>query len=108
MDNTNQPFLSIIISTHLRPKLLLNAIDSIKQQDGFDGKHSKLDFGNPNFETLAEAYGLWGRKITAADQLVSALEEAFQQDGPALIAVPVDYAENRKLTARLGEIEVPS
>ena len=79
-----------------------------KQQDGFDGKHSKLDFGNPNFETLAEAYGLWGRKITAADQLVSALEEAFQQDGPALIAVPVDYAENRKLTARLGEIEVPS
>lgn len=36
MDNTNQPFLSIIISTHLRPKLLLNAIDSIKQQDGFD------------------------------------------------------------------------
>jgi len=79
-----------------------------KQQDGFDGKHSKLDFGNPNFETLAEAYGLWGRKITAADQLVSALEEAFEQDGPALIAVPVDYAENRKLTARLGEIEVPS
>jgi acetolactate synthase-1/2/3 large subunit len=79
-----------------------------KQQDGFDGKHSKLDFGNPNFETLAEAYGLWGRQITAADQLVSALEEAFEQDGPALIAVPVDYAENRKLTARLGEIEVPS
>ena len=79
-----------------------------KQQDGFDGKHSKLDFGNPNFETLAEAYGLWGREITAADQLVSALEEAFEQDGPALIAVPVDYAENRKLTARLGEIEVPS
>ena len=79
-----------------------------KQQDGFDGKHSKLDFGNPNFETLADAYGLWGREITAADELVPALEEAFKQDGPALIAVPVDYAENRKLTARLGEIEVPS
>ena len=79
-----------------------------KQQDGFDGKHSKLDFGNPQFKTLADAYGLWGREITAADELVPALEEAFKQDGPALIAVPVDYAENRKLTARLGEIDVPS
>ena len=79
-----------------------------KQQDGFDGKHSPLDFGNPQFKTLADAYGLWGREITAADELVPALEEAFKQDGPALIAVPVDYAENRKLTARLGEIEIPS
>jgi acetolactate synthase-1/2/3 large subunit len=34
------------------------------------------------------------------------LEEAFAQDGPALIAVPVDYSENVKLTKRLGEIEV--
>ena len=78
-----------------------------KQQDHFDGKHSDLKFGNPNFAKLAEAYGMWGREITAADQLVPALEEAFQQEGPALIAVPVDYAENRKLTARLGAIEIP-
>ena len=78
-----------------------------KQQDAFDGKHSNLKFGNPDFEKLAEAYGMWGKEITAADQLVPALEEAFQQEGPALIAVPVDYAENRKLTARLGAIEIP-
>ena len=50
---------------------------------------------------------MWGREITAAEQLVPTLEEAFQQDGPALIAVPVDYSENRKLTARLGAIEIP-
>jgi acetolactate synthase-1/2/3 large subunit len=78
-----------------------------KQQDAFDGKHSDLEFGNPDFVKLAEAYGMWGKAITAADQLVPALEEAFQQEGPALIAVPVDYAENRKLTARLGAIEIP-
>jgi acetolactate synthase-1/2/3 large subunit len=36
-----------------------------------------------------------------------ALEEAFAQDGPALIAVPVDYAENMKLTDRLGNVSVP-
>ena len=79
-----------------------------KQQDGFDGKHSDLAFGNPNFAKLAEAYGMWGQEISSADQLVPALEEAFSLDGPALIAVPVDYDENRKLTARLGEIEIPS
>ena len=78
-----------------------------KQQDHFDGKHSDLKFGNPDFTKLAESYGMWGREITAADQLVPTLEEAFQQEGPALIAVPVDYAENRKLTARLGAIEIP-
>tara|TARA_B100000315_G_C14574745_1_gene587365 strand:- start:2475 stop:2897 length:423 start_codon:yes stop_codon:yes gene_type:complete len=78
-----------------------------KQQDGFNGKHSDLAFGNPDFAKLAEAYGMWGREITAPGQLVSTLEEAFQQGGPALIAVPVDYSENTKLTARLGEIEIP-
>ena len=78
-----------------------------KQQDHFNGRHSNLEFGNPDFEKLAEAYGMWGREITAAEQLVPTLQEAFRQDGPALIAVPVDYAENRKLTARLGAIEIP-
>jgi acetolactate synthase-1/2/3 large subunit len=78
-----------------------------KQQDQFSGKHSDLSFGNPDFAKLSEAYGMWGKELTAANQLEGALIEAFQQDGPALIAVPVDYAENRKLTARLGAIEVP-
>jgi acetolactate synthase-1/2/3 large subunit len=77
-----------------------------KQQNGFGGKHSDLAFGNPDFEKLAEAYGLWGRAITAADQIAPALEEAFAQKGPALIAVPVDYAENMKLSKRLGNVSV--
>ncbi len=77
-----------------------------KQQNGFAGKHSDLAFGNPDFEKLAEAYGLWGRAITAADQIAPALEEAFAQKGPALIAVPVDYAENMKLSKRLGNVSV--
>jgi len=78
-----------------------------KQQDQFSGKHSDLAFGNPDFSKLAEAYGMWGRELTAANQLEDALTEAFQQDGPALIALPVDYRENQKLTKRLGAIEIP-
>ena len=76
-----------------------------KQQNTFDGRHSDLAFTNPDFELLAKAFGLWGRTITGPGQLEGALTEAFAQKGPAIIAVPVDYAENRKLTKRLGEIE---
>ena len=47
-----------------------------------------------------------GKVINGPGQITAALEEAFAQDGPALIAVPVDYSENQKLTKRLGEIEV--
>ena len=77
-----------------------------KQQNGFDGRHSELDFTNPDFAMLAKSFGMWGTEVTSADGVAPALEEAFRQDGPALIAVPVDYAENMKLTERLGNVQV--
>ena len=76
-----------------------------KQQNHFDGKHSDLKFNNPDFDHLAKAFGIWGRVIDGPGQIEAALTEAFAQDGPALIAVPVDYGENTKMTKRLGEIE---
>jgi len=75
-----------------------------KQQNHFNGRHSELAFGNPDFELLAKSFGMWGQTIRKAGELPKALEEAFKQDGPALIAIPVDYAENRKLTKRLGDL----
>jgi acetolactate synthase-1/2/3 large subunit len=54
---------------------------------------------------LAKSFGAWGAVLTAPDQLKPALAEAFRQPGPALIGVPVDYAENVKLTRRLGELQ---
>ena len=77
-----------------------------KQQNQFDGRHSDLAFANPDFELLAKSFGMWVRLITGTDQFADALVEAFAEKGPALIAVPVDYSENRKLTKRLGEIEL--
>ena len=77
-----------------------------KQQNHFNGDHFDLAFGNPNFELLAKAYGMWGKQLTSPEQLKPALVEAFKQKGPAIIAVPVDYSENRKLTKRLGEISI--
>ena len=75
-----------------------------KQQNEFNGRHSDLAFDNPDFALLAKSFGMWGRTLTTADQLTPALAEAFAQDGPALIAVPIDYSENQKLTERLGEL----
>lgn len=74
-----------------------------KQQNEF-GKHFPLTFGNPDFELLAQSFGCWGRTLTAASELPAALDEAFRQPGPALIAVPVDYRENVKLTERMGTL----
>jgi len=76
-----------------------------KQQNQFGGKHSELKFTNPDFAKMAESFGIWGRNLKSAAELKPALEEAFQQDGPALIALPIDYAENVKMTKRLGEID---
>ncbi len=75
-----------------------------KQQNQFGGRHSDLAFGNPDFELLAQAFGLWGRTLGDTEELAPALEEAFAQPGPALIAIAVDYGENRKLTERLGNL----
>ena len=77
-----------------------------KQQNHFDGRHSDLAFTNPDMELLAKSFGIWGRQVESAADFRPALDEALAQDGPSLLAVAVDYAENRKLTKRLGEIEL--
>jgi acetolactate synthase-1/2/3 large subunit len=77
-----------------------------KQQNQFAGRHFDLGFNNPDFELLARAFGVWGKTLKKPGDLKPALEQAFRQPGPAIIAVPVDYGENRKLTKRLGELQV--
>jgi len=75
-----------------------------KQQVQFKGEHSDLKFDNPDFLELAKSFGMWGKQVHSADQFIPALNEAFKQNGPAIIGVPVDYAENMKLTKHLGKV----
>ena len=77
---------------------------SWKQENEF-GTHTDLAFGNPNWEELAKSFGWQGRYVRSSKEVGPALEEALAHDGPSLIAVPVDYRENRLLTSRLGEIK---
>ena len=77
-----------------------------KQETNFD-RHTALGFGNPDFTMLAESYGCLGLRVNNARDLAPALEQAFAADRPVIISLPIDYRENLKLTARLGNIVCP-
>ncbi len=74
-----------------------------KQQNEFN-RHSNLSFGNPDWLTLAESFGWHGYRVEDSADLRDTLCAAIDHRGPALVTLPIDYRENLKLTARLGEI----
>ena len=74
------------------------------EQEQFGGEHCYVDFTNPDFKLLAEAMHCKGYRVEKAEDLIPALEDAFQQDVPSVIVVAVDYSENMKLSAHLKEV----
>lgn len=77
-----------------------------KQQNQF-GHHTDLHFNNPDWMQLASAFGWHGHIIDRSEDISSTLETAFNEAGPSLVVVPIDYRENMKLTERLGDICCP-
>ena len=77
-----------------------------KQENEF-GKHTDLSFGNPDWLLLAESFGWHGHKVNDSADLVDVLEKAFNEEGPSLVVIPIDYRENMILTERLGNIACP-
>jgi acetolactate synthase-1/2/3 large subunit len=71
------------------------------------GRPAFVDFGNPDFVALAEAFGCRGYRVTAAAELGPILDDAFRQAVPAVVACPVDYGENMRLTEKLGALVCP-
>ena len=76
---------------------------SWKQENEF-GHHTDLSFGNPDWLTLADAFGWNGHYVSDSAELADTLRRALAEDGPSLLVVPIDYRENPKLTKKLGEI----
>jgi acetolactate synthase I/II/III large subunit len=74
-----------------------------KQEAQF-GKSSHISFTNPDWVKLAEAFGAAGFLVESAADVGPTLEKAFACGRPALVAVPIDYSENMKLTASLRAI----
>jgi len=69
------------------------------------GEHHYVSFTNPDVVTYAVSFGAKGYRITAADQLLPTLKAALDDEGVSLIACPVDYSENLRLTDTLGHLD---
>jgi len=67
------------------------------------GRTSNVRFNNPDFVKYAESFGARGYRVNHASELMPILEEALSNDKVNIIDCPVDYTENIKLTAKLGE-----
>ena len=74
------------------------------KQDNEFGRHTDLDFGNPDWVALAEAFGWHGRRCERSADLPGVLRASFEEPGPSLIVIPIDYRENALLTERLGNL----
>ena len=59
------------------------------QKTRFEGRTIGAALHNPDFVSLAEAYGARGVKATGPEQLEASLREALATEAPTLIEVPV-------------------
>jgi acetolactate synthase-1/2/3 large subunit len=67
------------------------------------GRSAYVRFSNPDFVKYADSFGAKGYRINHASELMPALQEALSNDRVNIIDCPVDYTENLKLSAKLGE-----
>lgn len=64
------------------------------QKDSYGGRNIAVELKNPDFVDMARSFGVLGIRAKTAEELKSALREAFDARGPALIEVPVGELPN--------------
>jgi acetolactate synthase-1/2/3 large subunit len=74
-----------------------------KQRNEF-GRPFAVEFGNPDFVAFAGSFGVPAFRPSSASELGPLLRRALAIEGPSLVEVPIDYAENLRLTERLGAL----
>lgn len=80
-----------------------NGYNMVKiQQEHKYHRPAGVSFGPIDFKAYAEAFGAKGFAVESADELVSKLRQAMDVDGPAVIAIPVDYSDNHWLMENLN------
>ncbi len=77
-----------------------------KQMNDF-GRPSNIKFTNPDFVKYAQSFGAKGYRIEKGEDLLPTLKKALADNTVSIIDCPVDYSENLKLTAKLGEMICP-
>lgn len=73
------------------------------KQDNKFGRHFGVDFTNPDFVKLAEAFGMPAWRATSIDDFSQKLRHATTLDVPSLLVLPIDYSIDVRISEELGE-----
>ncbi len=76
------------------------------QEDKKYARTSGVNFGPIDFKAYAEAFGARGFAVTSSETLESTLRAAMDVQGPAVVAIPVDYSANALLMSQLDIAEM--
>ncbi len=72
------------------------------KQDKKFGRHFGVDFTNPDFVKLADAFGLPAWRCEAVDDFGGHLRHALTLDVSSVIVVPIDYSIDVAISEELG------
>jgi acetolactate synthase-1/2/3 large subunit len=72
------------------------------KQDKKFGRHFGVDFTNPDFVKLADAFGLPGWRCESTADFCQRLRHALTLDVPSVIVVPIDYSIDVAISEELG------
>ena len=73
------------------------------KQDKKFGEHFGVDFTNPDFVKLAEAFGMPAWRCEAADDFGRTCATRSTLDVPSLIVLPIDYSLDVAIAQELGD-----
>jgi acetolactate synthase I/II/III large subunit len=71
------------------------------------GIATQTDFQNPDFVSYAESFGAKGYRVESAEALLPTLRAALSDNTVSVVACPVDYSDNLRLTEALGQLDEP-
>src|SRR3954447_7713308 len=72
------------------------------KQDKKFGRHFGVDFTNPDFVKLADAFGMPAWRCEAVEDFGQHLRRALTLDVPSLIVLPIDYSIDVSISQELG------
>jgi acetolactate synthase-1/2/3 large subunit len=89
------PFVTVIWENHQFGSI-------VWKQDKKFGEHFGVDFTNPDFVKLAEAFGMPAWRCEKTEDFGRHLEQALGLDSPSLIVLPIDYSIDVAISEELG------
>lgn len=70
------------------------------------GDSAAVKFGPIDFVKYAESFGAKGYRVEKAADLNKVLDQAFKEQGPTIVDVPVDYSFNQTLGKTLLDDQI--